>query len=220
MFKSDAIPGDLKFQVSVTRVTSTFKSACYSDRVDPTDDTDADASPAAQDDDTPWLNPTEGAAWGPLARLMSKLPAALEQQLQRDAGLSHFEYIVLSHLSGVSGRTLRMSDLAELANGSLSRLSHAVSRLEARGWIRREPCPTNGRYTNAILTDAGYDKVVATAPGHVRAVRELVIDVLSSEQLRQLREIGERILARIAPSAVWPPPARDRREAPSESDAG
>jgi DNA-binding MarR family transcriptional regulator len=165
-----------------------------------------DPTPAAQD--APWLTPTEGAAWWPLAVLISKLPAALERQLQRDAGISHFEYILLSQLSAAPRRTLRMSDLAELANGSLSRLSHAVKRLEHRGWIRREPCPEDGRYTNAILSDDGYAKVAATAPGHVRAVRELVVDALSPAQLQQLRDIGERILQRIEPDAVWPPPAR------------
>jgi DNA-binding MarR family transcriptional regulator len=166
-----------------------------------------DPAPAAQD--VPWLTPAEGAAWWPLSGVISKLPAALERQLQRDAGISHFEYMVLSQLSGAPQRTLRMSDLAELANGSLSRLSHAVGRLERRGWVRREPCPEDGRYTNAILSDDGYAKVVATAPGHVRAVRELVVDALSQEQLQQLRDIAERIMQRVEPDAVWPPPARD-----------
>jgi DNA-binding MarR family transcriptional regulator len=179
----------------------------------PADHTDLD--PAAPD--APWLTPTEGAAWWPLSGLISKLPAALEQQLQRDAGISHFEYIVLSQLSVAPGRTLRMSDLAELANGSLSRLSHAMKRLEHRGWVRREPCPENGRYINAILSEDGYAKVTATAPGHVRAVRELVIDALSPAQLRQLREIGEVIMRRIEPEPAWPPPARGAQTAASAS---
>lgn len=180
------------------------------------DDTHPAATPA-DEEATPWLNPAEGAAWRQFARLISKLPAALEQQLQRDAGLSHFEYIVLSHLSGAPERTLRMSALAEIANGSLSRLSHAVARLEGRGWMRREPCPENGRYTNAILTDDGYDKVVATAPGHVRAVRELVIDALNPAQLQQLREIGECIMARIEAAAFWLPPPRGGQHTPADS---
>jgi DNA-binding MarR family transcriptional regulator len=190
-------------------VTLSFKSLRILGAMSSTDLPDAD--PAA--DDTPWLTPSEGAAWWPLSGVISKLPAALEQQLQRDAGLSHFEYMVLSQLSSSSTRTLRMSDLADLANGSLSRLSHAVSRLENRGWVRREPCPQDGRYTHAILTDAGHAKVVATAPGHVRAVRELVVDALTPAQLESLREIGEAIMKRIEPDAVWPPPPRGRRDA-------
>lgn len=144
-----------------------------------------------------WLTGEEMRAWLSLAAVIVRLPAALDAQLQRDADLSHFEYVVLAHLSEAPGRTLRMSVLAGVANGSLSRLSHVVKRLERRGWVRRESCPGDGRYTNAILTDAGWAKVVASAPGHVHAVRELVIDALTPSQLRELTEAGERILARM-----------------------
>ena len=92
-----------------------------------------------------WLTEAELAAWVRLVSVFIKLPAALDAQLQRDAGVSHFEYMVLSRLSEASDHTLRMSDLAVLANGSLSRLSHVVTRLERRGWVRRESCPTDGR---------------------------------------------------------------------------
>ncbi|MBV9379711.1 MAG: MarR family transcriptional regulator [Streptosporangiaceae bacterium] len=133
----------------------------------------------------------------PFAALLFRLPAALDAQLQRDAGISHFEYMVLASLSEAGDRTLRMSDLAAMASGSLSRLSHVVSRLEARGWVRREPCPSDGRYTYAILTDAGFRKLAAIAPGHVEAVRALVIDALNARQLRQLGDISEIINGRL-----------------------
>jgi len=165
-------------------------------------------SPGPAGSEPPWLNTREMQAWWPLSGLISKLPAALDRQLQTEAGISHFEYIVLSQLSAAPERTLRMGDLAELANGSVSRLSHAVTRLERRNWIRREPCPENGRYMNATLTDEGYAKVAATAPGHVRTVRALVVEALSPTQLGQLGEIAELILRQIDPAAVWPPPAR------------
>jgi DNA-binding MarR family transcriptional regulator len=167
----------------------------------------------------PWLSMQEMQAWWPLSGLVSKLPAALDRQLQTEAGISHFEYMVLSQLSAAPQRTLRMGDLAELANGSVSRLSHAVSRLERRAWIRREPSPENGRYMNATLTDEGYEKVAATAPGHVRTVRALVVDALSPTQLGQLREISELILRRIDPDAVWPPPERKAAEG-TDADSG
>jgi DNA-binding MarR family transcriptional regulator len=150
-----------------------------------------------------WLSPAERVAWLLLAGVLIKLPAALDAQLQRDAGLSHFEYMVLAGLSEAPRRTLRMSDLAELANGSLSRLSHVVTRLERRGWVRREACPEDGRYTNAVLTEEGWVKVVATAPGHVETVRALVIDALSAEQVGQLDEIARRVMARVAPGDDW-----------------
>jgi DNA-binding MarR family transcriptional regulator len=169
--------------------------------------------PAAGGEHGPrWLTDDERDAWIPLIGVLIKLPAALDAQLQRDAGLSHFEYMVLSRLSEAPERTLRMSDLAILANGSLSRLSHVVTRLERRGWVRREACPGDGRYTNAVLTGEGWAKVTATAPGHVAAVRELVVDGLSPEQIGQLRDIAQRIMSRVVPGDDWlgqlPHPAR------------
>ncbi len=146
-----------------------------------------------------WLTDDEQDAWRALATVLLKLPAALDAQLQRDAGLSTFEYLVLSGLSEAPDRTLRMSDLAELANGSLSRLSHVVTRLEQRGWVRREVCPEDGRCTNAVLTTAGQRKVAAAAPGHVETVRHLVIDALTAAQVRQLRDIGRRVARRVDP---------------------
>lgn len=151
-----------------------------------------------------WLSDDELAAWMALAGMMIKIPGALDAQLQRDAGISTFEYFVLSGLSEAPGRTLRMSELAVFSNGSLSRLSHVVKRLEGRGWVRREPCPADGRYTNAILTDAGWEKVVASAPGHVAEVRRLVFDALTAARVRQLSEIGQRVLRRVDPDGTCP----------------
>jgi len=142
-----------------------------------------------------WLTDEQQAAWRPFVALLLRLPAVLDAQLQRDAGLTHFDYLVLSGLSEAPGRTLRMSDLAATASSSLSRLSHVVSRLESKGWVRREPCPGDGRYINAVLTDAGWDKIVATAPGHVAAVRELLLDALSEEQFKELGAISTQVLA-------------------------
>src|SRR6201996_7494660 len=149
-----------------------------------------------------WLSPEEQSAWRPFVALLFRLPSALDAQLQRDAGISNFEYMVLSALSEAEGRRLRMSDLAAMASGSLSRLSHVVSRLEKRGWVRRESCPGDGRFVNAVLTDDGWDKVVQTAPGHVAAVRRLLIDVLTPEQLRELGAISDEVLAGLAQSTI------------------
>jgi DNA-binding MarR family transcriptional regulator len=146
-----------------------------------------------------WLNSEERAAWLALMSLLMRLPAALDTQLQRDAGISHFEYGILAALSEAPGRTMRMSTLAVFAEGSLARLSQAVSRLEKRGWVRRFPDPSDGRYTLAELTGTGVEKVVATAPGHVEEVRSLVFDPLTKAQVRQLREIGRRIMHAVDP---------------------
>lgn len=141
-----------------------------------------------------WLDADERETWLTLASLFMRLMPALDQQLRKDAGLSHFEYAVMSALSEAEDRTLRMSELAGLADGSLPRLSQVVSRLQKKGWVRRTPDPVDGRYTLAILTVEGWDKVVASAPGHVNEVRRLVLDPLTKAQARQLSSIGQRIL--------------------------
>lgn len=147
-----------------------------------------------------WLTSEEQDSWRPFAAVMMKLPAALDAQLLRDSGMTHFEYLVLGRLAEAPEETVRMSELASFVAASLSRLSHVVKRLEDRGWVRRRPCPEDGRYTNAILTKSGRAKVVAAAPGHVAAVRELVVDALSATQYRHLGGAAKRILQQIESS--------------------
>lgn len=148
-------------------------------------------------EETRWLTAGEQDAWIGVMGLVLRLPGLLDHQLQRDAGMGMFDYVVLSSLSMSDGRMLRMSVLADLVHGSLSRLSNVVKRLEQQQLVRREPDPEDGRFTVAILTDAGWDKVVASAPGHVDAVRHLVLDPLTAVQVRQLAEIGRRINAQL-----------------------
>jgi DNA-binding MarR family transcriptional regulator len=154
---------------------------------------------------TRWLDDAEQAAWVRLAAVVEVLPGVLEAQLRRDADLTHFEYWVLAMLSEAPERTLRMTALAWRTSGSLSRLSHVVTRLEGRGLLERFPCPEDRRATNARLTDAGWDVVVAAAPGHVETVRDYVVDALTARQIAQLTEIAGAILDRLDPEkAVIP----------------
>lgn len=157
-----------------------------------------------QDEEPRWLDAEELQAWFAFGTMLAWLPDALDAQLQRDAGISWFEYQVLSMLSVSPKRTRRMSELAALANGSLPRLSRAVDRLDKRGWVVRQTDPGDGRYTLGVLTDAGWDKVVATAPAHVAEVRRVVLDPLTRAQLRQLHEITRRIGQVVHPSGGPP----------------
>ena len=141
-----------------------------------------------------WLDDDEQRTWRMFLAVQRRLPEALERQLQSEAGLPHTYYIVLAMLSEAPGRALRMSDLAEITNSSPSRLSHAVARLEDRGWVRRERATEDGRGNLAVLTDAGMDVVVASAPGHVAAVRRYLFDVITPEQRRVLEEICADVL--------------------------
>jgi len=151
-------------------------------------------------DEPRWLSEDERQAWMDVMALVVKLVPALDRQLRRDAGLTSFEYLVLAVLSEAPDRTLRMSDLAALAEGSLPRLSQVVGRLEKRGWVQRTPDATDGRYTLAVLTEQGWDKVVATAPGHVTEVRRLVFDPLTKAQAAQLGTAAQRIVRAIDPA--------------------
>ena len=149
-----------------------------------------------------WLTDAELESWLSVVRLITWLPWSIDQQLQRDSNLGMVEYQVLAMLSTSPHRTMRMSSLAEVTNASLSRLSHLVKRLEQRGLVRREPDPMDGRFTNAILTNKGFETLAEAAPGHVAHVRSLVIDVLSPEHLRRLGRDAHRIMSRIDTSAV------------------
>ncbi|GAA4254612.1 MarR family winged helix-turn-helix transcriptional regulator [Dactylosporangium darangshiense] len=166
--------------------------------------------PAHPNDQPRWLTPAELETWQQFALMLHKLPTALDAQLQQDAHLSYIEYYVLAGLSDQPGRRMRMSDLAVLANSEQSRLSHMMSRLERRGFVRREPDPTNGRYTHAILTDAGYAHLAEAAPGHVGQVRDLVFDVLDPAELNSLRATAEKISERID---RWPRRADTHQDA-------
>jgi DNA-binding MarR family transcriptional regulator len=148
-----------------------------------------------------WLTAEEVDSWLAVVRLMTWLPWSIDQQLRRDSDLAMVEYQVLAMLSRGPDRARRMSVLAEAVNASLSHLSRIVNRLEHRGLVRREPDPTDGRFTNAILTDQGFQTIADAAPGHVAHVRSIVIDVLSPEQLRRLGRDADRILSRIDRSA-------------------
>ena len=149
--------------------------------------------------DTDWLTEDERAAWLRLVAVVELLPGVLDSQLRREAGLTHFEYFVLAMLSEAPERTLRMTALAQGTNATLPRLSHVIRRLEGRGLVERFPCPQDGRATNARLTAAGGDAVVAAAPGHVDTVRRHVLDPLTPVQLEQLRGIGDALLKGLDP---------------------
>lgn len=151
---------------------------------------------------TQGLDAAETAAWVRLAALVELLPAVLDSQLRRDAGLTHFEYLVLGMLADTPERVLRMSALAARTNATLPRLSHVVTRLEGRGLLMRRPCPEDGRASNVVLTDAGYDAFRDATPRHEATVRRYVFDVLDRDQVADVAEIAERILRTIDPDGT------------------
>lgn len=154
-----------------------------------------------------WLDAEEQRTWRTFLSATQTLFEALDRQLQRDSGMPLAYYDILVQLSEVPDRALRMSQLAERVGASPSRLSHAVARLEARGWLTRSECPTDRRGQFAVLTEAGYDELAAAAPGHVEMVRRLLLDPLRDEQVGQLRAISEAILSEAGSAAPSGEPA-------------
>lgn len=141
--------------------------------------------------DTRWLSEDEQRAWRAYLYGYRALFDALDRELQADSGIPHAYYEILVPLSEVEGRALRMSELAEMTASSRSRLSHAVARLEEKGWVRRTDVEHDRRGQMCCLTDAGYEAVVNAAPGHVAAVRRYLIDRLTPEMLKTLEQIGK-----------------------------
>lgn len=163
---------------------------------------------ATESGETRWLDEREMGTWLRFAPMLFRLPLELDRQLQRDADLSLVEYLVMAGLSDAPERTLRMSQLASWAGVQLPRLSQLAARMEGRGWITRTPDPTDGRYTLATLTDKGFRVLANAAPGHVEAVRRLVIDPLTSAQITQLGAASERILRAVDPDGSSRPGGR------------
>jgi DNA-binding MarR family transcriptional regulator len=153
-----------------------------------------------------WLDDEERRAWVNLAKILLTLPGALESQLLRDADLTLLGYMILARLSVVPDETLRMSEIAEMANGSLPRISHAVARLEDRGWVTRRVCTGQGRrFTAATLTEAGRAHLAASAPAHVATVRRLVVEPMGEDFVR-LGDAVERIVEVLGlPTAILEP---------------
>src|ERR687893_1027406 len=146
-----------------------------------------------------WLDADEQKAWRAWLYSTQLLTERLNAELQHDTGIPHAYYEILVQLSETPGRMLRMSELADRCLSSRSRLSHAVSRLEERGWIRRQVCEEDARGQLAVLTDEGFAALEAAAPIHVESVRRHLFDQLSADQVAALRDIGETLLRHLGP---------------------
>jgi DNA-binding MarR family transcriptional regulator len=153
---------------------------------------------------TRWLDAHEQQVWEQLSTIILRLQPVLSAQLQREFGISHFDYLIMARLSEAPGSMLRMSVLATLCGSSLPRLSQAVGRLEKRGWVSRRPDADDSRYTLAVLSPSGLRRLQEAAPSHVDAVRKLVFDRLTQAQTRQLGTICQRILDGLPPDDSWP----------------
>ena len=147
--------------------------------------------------DDPWLSDDQQQAWRTYLEMNAALNARIERDLQKAAGMPHAYYLILAMLSEAPDRSLRMHQLAGILQASQSRLSHAVSRLEEYGWVRREPAPGDKRGQLAVLTQEGHDRLVEVAPSHAETVRSTMFDPLSDRQLREFHRICATVLAQM-----------------------
>jgi DNA-binding MarR family transcriptional regulator len=148
----------------------------------------------------PWLDDDQQLAWRHVVGLFMTLPGALESDMQRNAGLSLFEYLVLASLSEADNGILQMSALAHRANSTLTRLSHLISRLEKRGWVVKRPSTSDRRASTVALTAAGKKKIDRAAPGHAECVQQLVVRPLGAAQLKHLGEAAATVVRAIETS--------------------
>jgi len=179
---------------------------------------------------TRWLSASEQETWRAFLCACNAFFSAVDGQLQRDSGMPHAYYEILVRLSETPGRAMRMSQLAEATSASKSRASHAVARLEERGWVRRVDCATDRRGQVAELTDEGYAALAEAARGHVEQVRRSLFDALTPEQVTQLRAISDAMIAAgegrgrvafpsVCPSEDEPAAEEPAAEEPAEAEA-
>lgn len=158
-------------------------------------------------EDPRWLDDAEMEAWLGLVQVVYRLPQALDRQLRQEVGISHSYYSMLATLSTSPNRTLSMGELARFTDTSPSRLSHAVSTLESRGWVTRRPSAASKRVLEATLTDEGFEVLRRVAPSHVAEVRRRVFDRLTPAQVEQLRDLTATLAEGLDGGPEQPTPA-------------
>ena len=147
---------------------------------------------------TLWLSAEEEHLWRAWMQLNAQLSARLQRQMQGDAGLSASDYEVLVHLTDSPEGRVRVTELARLLYWERSRVSHHVTRMERRGLVERTECAEDGRGAFIAVTPAGRAAIEQAAPGHVRAVRRLMFDALSKEEVDRLGTAIDKMLTRLA----------------------
>ncbi|PWN02309.1 MarR family transcriptional regulator [Nocardioides silvaticus] len=147
--------------------------------------------------DSPWLTDEQQRVWRDWLQATALLPVALHAQLQADSDLSFPDFEVLSELSEVEGRQMRVGDLARALQWERSRVSHHVKRMEARGLVRREECASDGRGAQVVVTAGGRRSIERAAPGHARTVRRLMFEPLSAREVALLGEVLSGLVSRL-----------------------
>jgi DNA-binding MarR family transcriptional regulator len=145
-----------------------------------------------------WLDERQERAWRAFHAMRIQLLGHLARRLAAQSGLSEAEYEVLVTLSEAPDHQMRSRDLGRALQWQRSRLSHQLDRMEKRGLLTREPCPTDARGCVAVLTEAGLGSIDVAAKLHVADVRHCFADVLTAEQLDGLTVAARAITGHLA----------------------
>lgn len=155
--------------------------------------------------DVRWLTAEEERVWRRWLTLNARLSATLQRELQDDAGLSMPDYEVLVHLTDSPESRIRVTDLARLLQWERSRVSHHVTRMESRRLVQRKECSEDARGAFVVITPQGRAAIEQAAPGHVNAVRRLIFDALSPEEIDAFAAIIDKALAQLNNQPGRPP---------------
>ena len=145
-----------------------------------------------------WLDEREQQAWRSLMVMQAGLSEYLERQLRAHSGLSSADYEVLAHLSEAPGGRMRSFALARVLRWEKGRLSQHLTRMQKRGLIRREPCPTDQRGAVVVITEPGRALIEKATPLHLANVRNVLIDHATPAQLDLLTELADQVRTRLA----------------------
>lgn len=150
--------------------------------------------------DHPWLSTNELSAWMTLGAVLEALPPLINGQLRTSAQLNFFEYSILAHLSAHENHSRAMNEIKTLSGSSPSRMTHAINRLEQRGFVTRMPHPDGGRSLLLHLTQLGEAILKKTAPGHAREVAQTIMAALTADQIQALDEICSTLITHNDPA--------------------
>lgn len=158
---------------------------------------------------TEWLTPRQQRAWRAYIVGTTLLLEHLDRELREAHQLSLPEYEIMVRMSAADGRALRMAELADSVNYSRSRVTHTIARMERAGFVTRRQCSEDGRGVIAVMTDAGYAKLVEAAPLHVESVRRALIGRADDEQLRVLTRLFSDVIEGLNDGRIDPVLAAD-----------
>lgn len=140
-----------------------------------------------------WLTDEQQQVWRAWLHGTARVADHLDAQL-RSVGLDLGDYEILVSLEEGPSHERRMSELASMVHQSRSRLTHAINRMERDGWVARRPAEDDGRGIIATLTPVGRELLTAAAPGHVAAVRHILVDAVDPDDYRALGRVMNAIL--------------------------